>query len=238
MLLKSCFVLGLAATALAASGAVAAEHKEEPRASPGKPSPTASHVAPRAAPAPAPQQPLPPIRSTHRKRRTRRTTSSAFNPNDIDIGVKVTWCNDNTNFCQNVCLNKTWGAPINDGCDADSLNWHCTCGNGKNPDPDVYTFPVMLYECQYDVYQCQTNCATGDIRCTQECQSDRNCTAPNDPNNGKTAAPEPDDATSGLDGSADSDPVNFFSTAPLLSVGGYTALVALVAASVQLLGLP
>ncbi|KAJ2710160.1 hypothetical protein H4R19_003888, partial [Coemansia spiralis] len=136
MLLKSCAVLGLAATALAASGVAAPEAKAEsgPLASRSNPAP--SRPLPRAAPAPVPQPraappppPLPPIQGSRKKRRTRRTTSSAFNPNDIDIGVKVTWCNDNTNFCQNVCLNKTWGSPINDGCDADTLNWHCTCGN-------------------------------------------------------------------------------------------------------------
>ncbi|KAJ1942918.1 hypothetical protein GGF37_002890, partial [Kickxella alabastrina] len=160
--------------------------------------------------------------------------------------VKMTWCNDNTNFCNNVCLNKTWGAPINDGCDASNLKWHCTCGNGKNPDPDVYTFPVMHYRCQYEVYQCQNNCATGDIRCTQECQGDRNCTAPNDPNAGKSASPESDDREDdrpmgGLDKQdvGISDPINFFSAASsVISAGGYMALTALVASSLHMFGLP
>ncbi|KAJ2823270.1 hypothetical protein IWW50_003852 [Coemansia erecta] len=173
----------------------------------------------------------------HRKRRARRA-SSGFNTDDVDIDVKNTWCNDNTNFCNNVCLNMTWGAPINDGCDASNLQWHCTCGNGKNPDPDTYTFPVMHYQCQYEVHQCQNNCATGDIRCTQECQGDRNCTAPNDPNNGKTTLPETDDATDGLDSDdAATDPVNFFSAASVLNAGGYVALTALVATSLHFLGL-
>ncbi|KAJ1894734.1 hypothetical protein LPJ66_005012 [Kickxella alabastrina] len=179
-----------------------------------------------------------------RKRRTLR--SSGLNSNDIDIEVKMTWCNDNTNFCNNVCLNKTWGAPINDGCDASNLKWHCTCGNGKNPDPDVYTFPVMHYRCQYEVYQCQNNCATGDIRCTQECQGDRNCTAPNDPNAGKSALPEADDREDdrpmgGLDKQdvGISDPINFFSAASsVISAGGYMALTALVASSLHMFGLP
>ncbi|KAJ1999970.1 hypothetical protein GGI04_002960 [Coemansia thaxteri] len=176
-----------------------------------------------------------------RKKRHRalRTTSSGFDPDSVDIDVKITWCNDNSNFCNNVCLNMTWGAPINDGCDASSLQWHCTCGNGKNPDPDVYTFPVMHYQCQYEVYQCQNNCATGDIRCTQECQGDRNCTAPKDPNAGKTAVPESDVADGGLDTAAvGTDPVNFFSAASVVSTGGYVALTALVAASLHLLGMP
>ncbi|ORX63647.1 hypothetical protein DL89DRAFT_206016, partial [Linderina pennispora] len=106
-----------------------------------------------------------------------RQASSAFDPSTVDMGIKSTWCNDNTNFCNNVCLNMTWGAPINDGCEASNLQWHCTCGNGKNPDPDIYTFPVMHYTCQHEVQQCQDHCSTGDIRCTQECQGDRNCTA-------------------------------------------------------------
>ncbi|KAJ2778957.1 hypothetical protein H4R18_004291 [Coemansia javaensis] len=256
MLIKPCIALALAASALAAApgdsaqqqqavprgaavpsqstGAPHAKSADAPHARGGPSSPRAA-VAPPPAPAPTPERS--PSKRSHRRRRTRRGSSSAFDPNDVDIGVKVTWCNDNTNFCQNVCLNKTWGAPINDQCDADSLSWHCTCGNGKNPDPDTYTFPVMLYECQYEIYQCQTNCATGDIRCTQECQGDRNCTAPNDPNNGKTAAPE-SDATDGLDGATATDPINFFSAASLLSAGGYTALAALVAASVHFAGLP
>ncbi|KAJ2673527.1 hypothetical protein IWW42_002250 [Coemansia sp. RSA 1085] len=175
--------------------------------------------------------------STHKRRAQR--ASSGFNANDVDIDVKNTWCNDNTNFCQNVCLNMTWGSPINDGCDAMNLQWHCTCGNGKNPDPDTFTFPVMHYQCQYEVYQCQNNCATGDIRCTQECQGDRNCTAPKDPNFGKTPTLETDGATDGLDtaDAAATDPVNFFSAAAVLSTGGYVALTALVALSLQFTGI-
>ncbi|KAJ1856080.1 hypothetical protein IW147_004429 [Coemansia sp. RSA 720] len=178
-----------------------------------------------------------PTPGKRRKRRAQRA-SSGFNTDDVDIDVKNTWCNDNTNFCQNVCLNLTWGSPINDGCEPSSLQWHCTCGNGKNPDPDTFTFPVMHYQCQYEVHQCQVNCATGDIRCTQECQGDRNCTAPNDPNNGKTTVPETDDATDGLDSSdgAATDPVNFFSAASVLSTGGYVALTALVATSLHFMG--
>ncbi|KAJ2159218.1 hypothetical protein GGF46_003188 [Coemansia sp. RSA 552] len=177
------------------------------------------------------------LHGSHGKRRALRASSSGFNSDDVDIDIKITWCNDNTNFCQNICLNKTWGAAINDKCEATDLEWHCTCGNGKNPDADVYTFPVMHYQCQYEVRQCQNNCATGDIRCTQECQSDRNCTAANDPNAGKTAAPE-EDATDGLDTAADAgtDPVNFFSAASVLSTGGYVVLTAVVAASLQILG--
>ncbi|KAJ1727837.1 hypothetical protein LPJ61_004365, partial [Coemansia biformis] len=147
MQLKSCVTLGLAASAMAAGTSTTPEPKAHPRSAalPNRDvSPPSPH--PRVAPAPQVQVPVP-VRSSRRKRRTRRTTSSAFNPNDVDIGLKVTWCNDNTNFCKNVCLNKTWGMPINDECDADNLSWHCTCGNGRNPDPDVYTFPVMLYMC-------------------------------------------------------------------------------------------
>ncbi|KAI8322245.1 hypothetical protein GQ54DRAFT_260347 [Martensiomyces pterosporus] len=174
------------------------------------------------------------------KRSAFRTSSSAFNPDDVDIDVKITWCNDNTNFCQNICLNMTWGAPINDGCEASNLQWHCTCGNGKNPDPDVYTFPVMHYQCQYEVHQCQTNCATGDIRCTQECQGDRNCTAPKDPNAGKTAGAETDDGEDGLDTAATgTDPVNFFNAASsVMQTGGYVAITAVLAASLHIFGLP
>ncbi|KAJ1942565.1 hypothetical protein FBU59_003159 [Linderina macrospora] len=175
------------------------------------------------------------------KRRAFRSVSSAFDPNTVDIDIKSTWCNDNTNFCNNVCLNMTWGSPINDGCEATNLQWHCTCGNGKNPDPDVYTFPVMHYMCQYEVHQCQDNCSTGDIRCTQECQGDRNCTAPKDPNAGKTMAPETD-GEEGLDsmtgnGMATGGP-NFFGAATLTSAGGYVFITAIVASSLHLMGLP
>lgn len=184
-----------------------------------------------------------PASSNYNKKRKRRSTramaNSGFDPSNVNINVRITWCDDNTNFCQNVCLNKTWGAPINDHCDPSSLNWHCTCGNGKNPSPDIYTFPVMHYVCQHEVYQCQNSCATGDLRCTQECQSDKNCTAPNDPNAGKTAAPESDAEETGLDTDGmNGDPVNFFSAASMFSVGGYMALTAIVAASIQMLGLP
>ncbi|KAJ1965026.1 hypothetical protein GGI12_001048 [Dipsacomyces acuminosporus] len=167
------------------------------------------------------------------------TSASGFNANDVDIDIRITWCNDNTNFCQNVCLNKTWGAPINDGCEAKNLQWHCTCGNGKNPDPDIYTFPVMHYQCQYEVHQCQTNCATGDTRCTQECQGDRNCTAPKDPNAGKTAVRE-SDGDDGLDTAGSgrgTDHVNFYSAgADALQTGGYLAITAALAVSLHIFG--
>ncbi|KAJ2720022.1 hypothetical protein GGI07_004860 [Coemansia sp. Benny D115] len=239
MLVRSLIIAGIAATASCANGdahAAAASGKhadasmQKKHASAGD-----SHLAANF------DSGVKAVRSSPEKKGKRRALrSSGFNPDDVDIDVKITWCNDNTNFCDNVCLNKTWGAPINDGCEASNLQWHCTCGNGKNPDPDVYTFPVMHYQCQYEVYQCQNNCATGDIRCTQECQGDRNCTAPKDPNFGKTALPETDDAEDGLDsqGAGNGDPVNFFSAASVIGSGGYLAVAALVATSLHMLGLP
>ncbi|KAJ2612760.1 hypothetical protein H4S08_002550 [Coemansia sp. RSA 1365] len=250
MLLKSCVALGLAASAMAASasgGAPAESDSHHPAHEADSQKPASSHGNDVQKKHTDGEESGDSIRllqgstkGTRKKRRTQRSTSSAFNSDDVDTQVKITWCNDNQNFCGNVCLNMTWGAPINDGCDSDNLQWHCTCGNGKNPDPDVYTFPVMHYQCQYEVYQCQNNCATGDIRCTQECQGDRNCTAPNDPNLGKTTVPETDEPTDGLDSAdgAATDPVNFFSTASVLSTGGYVALTAVVAASFHFLGLP
>ncbi|KAJ1835763.1 hypothetical protein LPJ63_000827 [Coemansia sp. RSA 2711] len=244
MLLKSCIALGLAASAMAGSGADGDSHLA------ARGGEAEAHKAVVAHKGESKKRAVPEksdgIRvlqgsseGKRRKRRAQRASSSGFDSNDVDIDVKITWCNDNTNFCNNVCLNMTWGSPINDGCEASDLSWHCTCGNGKNPDPDTYTFPVMHYQCQYEVHQCQNNCATGDIRCTQECQGDRNCTAPNDPNLGKTAVSESDDATAGLDtDSAATDPVNFFSAASVLNAGGYVALTALVATSLHFLGLP
>ncbi|KAJ2449958.1 hypothetical protein EV183_004585 [Coemansia sp. RSA 2336] len=227
MLLKTCIAVGLAASA-AAAGSNADDGKAMARKEQRHGSEKRSGDGIRV---------LKETSSTHKRRAQR--ASSGFNANDVDIDVKNTWCNDNTNFCQNVCLNMTWGSPINDGCDATNLQWHCTCGNGKNPDADTFTFPVMHYQCQYEVYQCQSNCATGDIRCTQECQGDRNCTAPNDPNFGKTPVPESDGATDGLDtaDAAATDPVNFFSAAAVLNTGGYVALTALVALSLQFAGI-
>ncbi|KAJ2783458.1 hypothetical protein GGI15_002585 [Coemansia interrupta] len=240
MLVKSCVLAGIVATAcgvLAADGGADAGAKHA--AAPGTQKKRAAALAAASAHADKGVRVLRSSASKGKKRHNLR--SSGFNANDVDIDVRITWCNDNTNFCDNVCLNKTWGAPINDACEASDLQWHCTCGNGKNPDPDVYTFPVMHYQCQYEVYQCQNNCATGDIRCTQECQGDRNCTAPKDPNFGKTALPETDDGESGLDtqDAGSNDPVNFFSDASsMISTGGYIALTALVATSLHVLGLP
>ncbi|KAJ2665623.1 hypothetical protein IWW48_000074 [Coemansia sp. RSA 1200] len=220
MLVKSYICVGLAAAATAAAGAAA---KNDDGGKHGVRMLGGSSKTSRA----------------KKHRAVRASSSLAFDPNSVSMDEKITVCNDNSNFCNNVCLNVTWGSPLNSDCDASDLNWHCTCGNGKNPDPDVYTFPVMHFECQQEVQQCQANCATGDIRCTQECQSDRNCTAPNDPNAGKTASPESDAAaTDGLDSVEPTDPVNFFSAASYVSAGGYVVLAALVATSMHALGLP
>ncbi|KAI9504716.1 hypothetical protein GGI25_002923 [Coemansia spiralis] len=174
-----------------------------------------------------------------KKHRSMRSTPLSFDASGISMDEKITLCNDNSNFCNNVCLNMTWGEPLNSGCEATDLQWHCTCGNGKNPDPDIYTFPVMHFQCQQEVKQCQDNCATGDTYCTQMCQEGRNCTAPNDPNAGKTAEPETDVATDGLDSdNGNSNPINFFSSASFISTTGYVALTVLVATSLQMLGLP
>ncbi|KAJ2845322.1 hypothetical protein GGI22_006596 [Coemansia erecta] len=220
MLVKSYICVGLAAAATVA--AAAADKHDEGKHSEGK-----HGVRMLGGPA-----------KGKKHRAVRGSSSLAFDASSANMDEKITVCNDNSNFCNNVCLNKTWGSPLNSDCEASDLNWHCTCGNGKNPDPDVYTFPVMHFTCQMEVGQCQNNCAIGDIRCTQECQSDRNCTAPNDPNAGKTAAPESDAATDGLDSAEPSGPVNFFSAASFLSTSGYVVLAALVATSMHMFGLP
>ncbi|PVU89165.1 hypothetical protein BB561_005509 [Smittium simulii] len=50
------------------------------------------------------------------------------------LNAQKTWCNDNANFCNNICLNITAGSPSDKRCNYKTLAFNCICGNGTIPD--------------------------------------------------------------------------------------------------------
>ncbi|OMJ23120.1 hypothetical protein AYI70_g2455 [Smittium culicis] len=121
--------------------------------------------------------------------------------------AQKTWCNDNSNFCTNICLNITAGSPRTKTCNYKTLEWNCVCGNGTSPDPKsknnsfisystVFTFPISYYKCTDEVNKCQKKCSPGDNVCAASCANQRTCTAVNDPNVGKVNTISIEDDTS------------------------------------------
>ncbi|PVU99290.1 hypothetical protein BB559_000848 [Furculomyces boomerangus] len=131
---------------------------------------------------PSPTQ-KPPKKNTEE---TKKPTKKDDEQSMLD-GVKKTWCNDNANFCTNVCLNITAGMPVKKSCNYKSLEWSCVCGNGTVPDLRIFTFPVDYYKCTAEVSECQKQCGSGNSACTVTCSNSKNCTAPNDPYAGQIA---------------------------------------------------
>ncbi|KAJ1987651.1 hypothetical protein H4R33_002779 [Dimargaris cristalligena] len=122
----------------------------------------------------------------------------------VSDAVKKSWCNQNNQFCTNVCLNMTSSAKTAT-CDYKSLTYECLCKNNQQPDSNTYTFPVVYYSCIQSVQDCQQKtCKNGDTICQQNCQKD--CSAINDPFAGNVTQEVPttiDEDTSDSDSTVD-----------------------------------
>ncbi|KAJ1913721.1 hypothetical protein H4219_005085 [Mycoemilia scoparia] len=121
---------------------------------------------------------------------------SNFDTDSISKQQRQSWCRDNKNFCQNLCLYVDEKAPSVKTCNSNSLSWDCACSNGTRPDPQVFTFPIPYYQCTTDVRKCQDKCKT-NTACQENCATSRNCTAPKDPNNGRQIEDVPSDEDDG-----------------------------------------
>ncbi|KAJ1929568.1 hypothetical protein IWQ60_001055 [Tieghemiomyces parasiticus] len=166
--------------------------------------------------------------ATHANKPTATTASKKPAATSVSTAVKQTWCNENNQFCKNVCLNMTSSAATVN-CDTGSLTYACTCKNGKSPDPNTYTFPVDYYKCTTSVQSCQSACKNGDAICQQNCQKD--CSAINDPFAGNVTT-EPTTTDAG-DGSFNTATADIFDSSALLA----TANLAFVAGLAGLLTL-
>ncbi|KAI8870500.1 hypothetical protein GQ42DRAFT_15430 [Ramicandelaber brevisporus] len=160
----------------------------------------------------------------------------AVDPSTLSNRDKSSWCAYQKNFCINLCKNITSVSPKQATCDSGSLSWNCVCSDGKTPDSDVWTFPIVYYTCNADVEACQAKtCKKGDALCYQQCQLSKNCTAINDPFKGKEASSSDSNSpstASNTDGSSGGSDGNLLGAAtPSAQLGNLHTLMVMLASA-------
>ncbi|KAL2843674.1 hypothetical protein BJY01DRAFT_215588 [Aspergillus pseudoustus] len=93
------------------------------------------------------------------------TFPTGFNIGLVSAQDKAAWCRGQRNECPLIC----GGAATANRCDADTLDFTCTCSNGTDANVVPYINTVPYYVCQNNYGQCINLSTTqdGDDLCTE-----------------------------------------------------------------------
>eukprot|EP00834_Sanchytrium_tribonematis_P003845 NODE_164_length_14719_cov_1.036252.p9 type:complete len:168 gc:universal NODE_164_length_14719_cov_1.036252:2002-2505(+) len=101
----------------------------------------------------------------------------------IDSSTKASWCARQVYACKTICYTSDNPEPKSNTCDADTLNYSCTCGDGVVPKLSTFTDTIYYYECNEVKNRCAQNCGgkANEQQCKSDCQNKYQCatTAPN-----------------------------------------------------------
>ncbi|KAL4933624.1 uncharacterized protein BDV17DRAFT_63295 [Aspergillus undulatus] len=92
------------------------------------------------------------------------TFPAGFDINQVELTTRSSWCRGQLNNCPKICGGST---KVN-RCEADTLDFTCTCSNGTDADVSLYADTVPFYVCQEEYKQCidQSSTQDGDQICT------------------------------------------------------------------------
>ncbi|KAL2866766.1 uncharacterized protein BJX67DRAFT_127281 [Aspergillus lucknowensis] len=92
------------------------------------------------------------------------TFPPGFNLGLVDDQKKASWCLGQRNACPEIC----GGSARDNRCDAQTLDFTCTCSNGTDADVALYEDTIPFYVCQENYGQCINLSTTqdGDDECT------------------------------------------------------------------------
>lgn len=101
------------------------------------------------------------------------------NPEDIGLGTKQIWCQNQMSSCTLLCLDQQSGGGFTNDCDPETLQWNCICADNTVPNATEYSQTIPYFECTYQVENCVQNCGIGAQNCAQRCKTDKICGATN-----------------------------------------------------------
>ncbi|KAF3930878.1 hypothetical protein ABW19_dt0204604 [Dactylella cylindrospora] len=102
-----------------------------------------------------------------------------INPDDLDLGTKQTWCQNQISSCSLLCLDQQSGGGFTNDCDPETLVYNCICADNTVPNATEYSQTIPYFLCTYSVENCVQNCGPSDPTCAQLCRSGRTCGASN-----------------------------------------------------------
>ncbi|RYP21848.1 hypothetical protein DL767_009167 [Monosporascus sp. MG133] len=99
------------------------------------------------------------------------STFTLPNPNEVDLGLRATWCRSQRTACSNLCQRAT----AND-CNVQTLDFSCVCSNGESPDFNEYRDTIPFYVCKQLFEDCIAS-NPDDARAQENCTTtyDDNC---------------------------------------------------------------
>ncbi|RYP05813.1 hypothetical protein DL765_009728 [Monosporascus sp. GIB2] len=93
------------------------------------------------------------------------------NPEEVDVGLRATWCQSQSTACNNLCQQ----AKVN-SCELDTLDFSCVCSNDESPDFNQYRDTIPFFVCKQlfqDCIESHPDDARGQRNCTTT--YDENC---------------------------------------------------------------
>ncbi|EEA25841.1 hypothetical protein TMatcc_005920 [Talaromyces marneffei ATCC 18224] len=98
------------------------------------------------------------------------TFPTGFNLGLVPSTTLSAWCQGERNTCPLVC----GGAASANDCDANTLNFDCTCSNGTTPDLTPYKNTIPFYVCLENFNQCIAN-HPNDLDAQTACKANATC---------------------------------------------------------------
>ncbi|KAL5345732.1 hypothetical protein ACLOAV_009486 [Pseudogymnoascus australis] len=101
-----------------------------------------------------------------------------IDPSSVLISTRKVWCNDQTSTCPLLCTQFPGGSmtTTTNDCDAETLTFDCTCGNGLSPNMTEYSLTIPFHICIEWGQQCVRGCG-GVNTCQAACVEDHPCGA-------------------------------------------------------------
>ncbi|KAF2842965.1 hypothetical protein M501DRAFT_924197 [Patellaria atrata CBS 101060] len=93
------------------------------------------------------------------------TNDYTVDPNSVDRPIRISWCRAQQNTCPMICN----GRPADNDCDADTLEWKCTC-TGSSPNITDFDQTLPSLECGVWRGQCVER-AGSDLAQQTDCLS-------------------------------------------------------------------
>ncbi|RYP73783.1 hypothetical protein DL769_004159 [Monosporascus sp. CRB-8-3] len=165
------------------------------------------------------------------------STFTLPNPDEVDLGLRATWCRSQSTACNNLCEQ----AKANT-CDINTLDFSCVCSNDESPDFNEYKDTIPFFVCKRLFEDCiasnpddaraQENCTTTyDDNCGTEdtadaAKIDAQTSASSSATSSATAPPETSGAGSEEAATTTSDSGAMPTNMPIQHIGNGVAAVA------------
>ncbi|KAK0733425.1 hypothetical protein B0T26DRAFT_669834 [Lasiosphaeria miniovina] len=110
--------------------------------------------------------------------------SATIDPASVDSVTKGQWCNAQYQTCNILCAQ----SPTKDDCITETLNYTCTCQDGKTPELEKYIQTIPTFECETAFARCQAANAM-DAIAQGKCKEIKNQCGTLDPAKATIASP-------------------------------------------------